>query len=121
RQHPPDLHLHAGEVRDHSRGERTRDAAATSVADADRARLRPAGPGPKGPRRRPSPPRLDTHPATVAGAGDCRLDDGDPAVAVAEGRERRMGLALDRGVDLGEEVAEGLAVALAVAGGVAGE
>ena len=41
-QHAADLHLHAGEVRDHARGERARDAAARRVADADRARVRAA-------------------------------------------------------------------------------
>ncbi len=43
-QHAADLHLHAGEVRDHARGERARDAPAGSLAGPDRACL-PAADG----------------------------------------------------------------------------
>ena len=42
-QHAADLHLHAGQVRDHARGERAREPAARRVAAADRARVRAAG------------------------------------------------------------------------------
>ena len=41
-QHAADLHLHAGEVRDHARGERARLAAARRLADPDRVRVRAA-------------------------------------------------------------------------------
>ena len=41
-QHAADLHLHAGQVRDHARGQRARDAAARRVADPDRAGVRAA-------------------------------------------------------------------------------
>ena len=51
-QHAADLHLHAGEVRDHARGERARDAAARRVDRADRPRLRAPGRGAARARRR---------------------------------------------------------------------
>ena len=64
--------------------------------------------------------RLDVDPAAVARAAT-RGDRRDAAVALVEGRERRVVSTRDRRVDLREEIAEGLAVALRVPGGVAGK
>ena len=80
-QHAADLHLHAGQVRDHARGERACDAAARRVADADRARLRAAAAsGACGGVPLAGLAQSDSTQRAVAGARDRGLDRRDAAV-----------------------------------------